>query len=235
MKKIILPLVTGCILFASCRKDISVENYYEPCELQTVNPAGRSYSSDSVVNFTCTSKHCGLIPLSSKNFWIYEDSVFADGVFQKVQYDTLRFVSNKKTLSDGLVWWQSNINIGLPQTLYANDSSFFDLQDRLFTPDVKDVKKEYSLFPGDSLRYLTSFEDAAAIGRSLKVESTISSPAGMFNDCIYFEKHARNYRKDQLTFKPGVGVIRYVVEKARMGERVLLLQQVFTLVKYYIE
>lgn len=235
MKKIILTLFTGSILFASCRKDITTDQKIEPCELQTANPAGRSYSSDSVIDYTCTSKHCGLLPLSSKNYWIYEDSVFTDGVFQRIQYDTLRFISNKRTLPDGIIWWESNINIGLPQTLFANDSAFFDLQDRLFTPDIMDVKKEYSLFPGDSLRYLASFEDAAAVGRSLKIESSINCPAGSFNECIFFEKHARNYRRDQLTFKPGIGVIKYVFEKARMGERILLKQQVSTLVKYYIE
>jgi hypothetical protein len=176
-----------------------------------------------------------MLPLGSKNYWVYQDSVFTDGVFQKVQYDTLRFISNKRTLPDGIVWWESNINIGLPQTLFANDSAFFDLQERLFTPGIMDVKKEYSLFPGDSLRYLTSFEDAAATGRSLKIESSVGTPAGKFDECIYFEKLARNYRRDQLTFKPGIGVIRYVVEKARMGERTLLLQQVSTLVSYHIE
>lgn len=207
----------------------------EPCVEQLSNPAGRSYSNDSVVVYNCTSKHCGIIPLSTKNYWVYEDSLFADGVFQKVQLDTLRYTTTYKSLSDGLVWWQSNMEIGLPGTLYANDSALFSITDRLFLPDVKDAKKEYGLFPGDSLRYLASFEDAAAQGRSLKITGNYKTPAGSFNDYLYFEKNARNYRKDQVYFEPGIGVLKYIQEKAPMGTRLLKLQQVSTLVAYHIE
>lgn len=207
----------------------------ELCELQTGNPSGRSYASDSVIAYTCTQKHCGILPLSTKNYWVYEDSVFADGIFLRVQYDTLQFTSCKKSLTDGLVWWESNISIGLPDRLYANDSTFFGLDDRMFTPDIMDVKKEFGIFPGDSVRYLTSFEDAAAIGRSLKLESSFKTPAGNFDDCLYFEKNARNYRKDQVYFKAGVGVVKYIYEKAPIGTRVIKLQQISTLVKYHIE
>jgi hypothetical protein len=205
----------------------------EPCLLQTANPAGRTYSATEVVSYSCTQKHCGILPLSSNNYWIYEDSVFADGVFSKVQYDTLRYLSNKKTLTDGLVWWEGNKSIGLPDLLYANDSTFFGLTDRLFSPDLKDVKKEFGLIAGDSLRYLTSFEDAAAQGRS--IESPLITSAGTFDDCMYFEKNARNYRKDQVYFKPGLGVVKYIYEKAPVGTRSIKLQQVSTLVAFHIE
>lgn len=203
--------------------------------MQLGNPAGRSYSSDSVVNYTCTSKHCGFIPMSSKNYWIYEDSIFTDGIFSKVQLDTLRYTSNLKSLPDGLIWWKSNFEIGLPQTLYANDSSFFSLEDRVFTPDIKDAKKGFGIFPGDSIIYLTSFEDAAAIGKSIKMESGISVPAGEYKDYLYFEKNARNYRKDQLFFKPGIGVLKYVKETAKMGERIIKPERIYTLISYHIE
>lgn len=222
----------------SCRKDIFIDDLNQKvktCELQTADPSGRSYSSDSVVNYSCTSTHCGMIPLSTKNYWVYQDSIFEDGIFQRVQFDTLRFTSNLKTLPDNLVWWNSNISIGLPEILFANDSAFFGLEDRLYTPNTKEVKKGFGLFQGDSIRYLTSFEDAAAIGRSLKLETDVYTPAGNFNDCLYFEKNARNYRRDQVYFKQGLGVIKYVQEKARMGERTLLLQQVSTLISYHLE
>jgi hypothetical protein len=205
------------------------------CELQTANPAGRSYTTDSFVEYSCTQKHCGLLPLSHNNFWIYEDSIFTNGVFLKVQLDTLRFLTNKKSLADGLVWWEGNISIGLPDILFANDSSFFGLADRLFTPEIMDAKKEFGIFQGDSIRYLTSFEDAAAQGRSLKIETPLATSAGTFNDCFYFEKNARNYRKDQVYFKPGIGVIKYIYEKAPVGQRSIKLQQVSTLVAYHIE
>lgn len=237
MKKTIVSLLIGSLFSLACTKSdfLQLKTGTEPCELQTANPAGRFYDVDAIVAFTCTQKHCGILPLSSKNYWIYEDSIFADGVFTKVQMDTLRYLVTKKSLSDGLVWWEGNISVGLPDILYANDSSFFGLADRLFAPDIKDVKKEFGLFSGDSLKYLTSFEDAAAMGRSLKLETPLETSSGTFDDCLYFEKNARNYRKDQVYFKPGIGVVRYILEKAPVGQRVIKLQQVSTLVKFHIE
>ena len=237
LKKTLVLLFTGSLFSLACRKGdfLLPKTETEPCVLQIENPTGRSYSSDSVVSYTCTSKHCGILPLSSKNFWIYQDSVFNNGVFVKVQFDTLRYLSNKKSLSDGLVWWEGNISVGLPDLLYANDSTFFGLTDRFFTPGFKDVKKEFGLFSGDSLKYLTSFDDAAALGRSLRIDTPLETTAGTFNDCYYFEKNARNYRRDQVYFKPGIGVVKYILEKAPFGEPVIKLQQVSTLVKYHIE
>lgn len=207
----------------------------QPCELQTDNPAGRSYTSDSVISFTCTTKHCGIIPLSIQNYWVYEDSIFNNGVLVKVGYDTLRYTNTYKSLTDGLVWWQGNLSVGLPEILYANDSSIFEINNRLFAPGIKNAEKEYGLFPGDSIKYLSSFEDAAAFGRSLKMDNAIKTSAGVFTDCLYFEKNARNYRKDQVYFKPGIGVLKYVQEKAPMGTFTIKLQQVSTLVAFYIE
>ncbi len=236
MKKVTLYLLITTLFFASCAKDEIVPPVTEEqCIAQTSNPAGRSYSNDSVIVFNCTSKHCGIIPLSTKNYWVYEDSIFSDGVLQKVQLDTLRYSTTYKSLSDGLVWWQASMDIGLPETLYANDSTLFSISDRVFMPDVKDAKKEYGLFAGDSLRYLANFEDAAAQGRSLKISGNFKTPAGSFNDYLYFEKNARNYRKDQVYFEPGIGVLKYIQEKAPMGTRFLKLQQISTLVSYHIE
>lgn len=205
------------------------------CESQTANPTGKSYPADSVISYICLETHCGIMPLSSKNYWVYEDSFFTNGVFSNVQFDTLRYLKTKKSLSDGLVWWEGNISVGLPDFLYANDSSIFDLSERLFIPGVLDVKKEFGLFAGDSIKYLTSFEDAAAMGRSLKIESPVQTPAGVFSECIFFEKNSRNYRKDQVYFKPGLGVIKYIQEKAPIGQRVIKLQQISTLVSVHIE
>ena len=237
LKKNILTLLMGSIFFVSCIKEDFANRVtpVEPCELQTANPSGRSYSKDSVVSFTCTQKFCGMLPLSAKNYWIYEDSVFNDGIFVRVQLDTLRYTSTMKSLTDGLVWWESNVNVGLPERLYTNDSAFFKLEQRMFIQDIMDSKKDFSLFPGDSIRYLASFEDAAAQGRSLKLKTGIKTPAGYYDDCLYFEKNARNYRKDQVYFKPGIGVLKYIQEKAPVGQRVIKLQQISTLIAYHIE
>lgn len=243
MKITITTLLLGSFFLLSCKK----EGIFEPLDLplamavpppcieQRDNPAGRSYDTDSLVDFNCTDRHCGLMPLSRKNYWIYQDSVFNDGVFVRVQYDTLRYTGNLRSLNDNITWWKSNLYIGLPQIMYSNDSSFFGLQPKLYNPDFKDVKRDYYLFPGDSVRYLAGFDDIAAIGRSLKMTGSFQSPAGLFDGYVYFEKNARNYRKDQVFFKPGVGVLRYIQEKAPFGQRVVKLQQVMTLVAFHIE
>lgn len=232
----------GSIFFVSCKKEVfepldmpQAMTMPLPCITQTENPAGRSYNIDSLLEYSCQEKHCGIMPLSAKSYWIYEDSIFDNGTLVRVQYDTLRYTSNVRSLSDGLTWWESNVYVGLPQTLYNNDSSFFGLQPKLYNPDLKDAKKDYGLFPGDSIRYLGSFDDIAASGRSLKMKTALNVPAGEFIDYIYFEKNARNYRKDQLYFKPGVGVLKYIQEKAPFGQRVIKLQQIMTLVAFHIE
>jgi hypothetical protein len=237
LKRKILPLVAGCILFASCMKEdfAPLPVTAEPCKFQTDNPSGRSYADYAVLSYDCTDKRCGLLPLSTGNYWIYLDSVFMNGEFSTARYDTLRYSTTYKTLPDGLVWWKGNVNVGLPDRMYSNDSALFKLEDRLFTSGITDARKDYSLFPGDSIRYLASFEDAAAIGRSLKIPGSYKSPAGSFSDCVYFEKNARSYRRDQVYFKPGIGVLKYILEKAPMGERVIVLQQISTLIAYHLE
>jgi hypothetical protein len=229
----------GTVFLAACTK----ENDSLPhpaviqaaCIPQTANPAGHSYDSDSVVATNANGKYCGMMPLSSANYWVYLDSVYDNGQFINVKYDTLRFTEADRTVTDGLLWWHCDISIGLPDKMYVNDSAFFRLEERMFTPDVVDAKKDYSLFEGDSLRYLASFNDIAAIGRSLKLQGSVNVPAGQFTDCVYFEKNARNYRKDQVIFRPGVGVLRYVREEAPMGSREIKLQQVSTLIKFHFE
>jgi hypothetical protein len=158
-----------------------------------------------------------------------------NGVFQKVQFDTLRYTTTKKSVTDGLIWWKANFSVGLPMTVYSNDSAFFTLTDRMFTPDIIDAKKDFIIPAGDSVKYLASFEDVAANGRSVRMEGPVVTPAGSFTNCIYFEKNARNYRKDQVYFKEGVGVLKYIQEKAAPGDRTIKLQQVSTLVSMHIE
>lgn len=235
MKKIILFIIIGNILFSSCKKE-SYKNSFETCFLQTDNPNSRSYSQDSLIVINYTGKNCGLLPLNKNNFWIYQDSIFSNGVFQKTQLDTLRFNKTYLSLSDNLVWWQADKEVGLPGLLYSSDSSIFSIQERPYSTDpVWDTRKEFFLFPGVTVNFLTHFDDNAAMGKSFKVEETLHTPAGQFSDCIQFEKNARSFRKDEIYFKPGIGVVKYTQEKAPMGIPQIKLQQVSTLISFHIE
>lgn len=191
--------------------------------------------SSAVVDYVCTDKHCGILPLSNKNYWVYEDSIFSNGNFLRVQLDTLRYTSMKKSITDGLVWWEGNISVGLPSVLYSNESAFFTLGDRMFTPDVMDARTDYMVPEGDSVKYLASFEDVAASGRSVKLSDPVVTNFGSFSGCILFEKNARYFRRDQVFYKPGLGVIKYTKEIASPGDRNIKLQQVSTLIGLHIE
>lgn len=175
------------------------------------------------------------MPLSRASYWVYEDSFFNEGIFEKVQFDTLRFENTYQSLSDQLIWWEPSLSVGLPDLLYANDSAIFVAGYRLFATDpIRDAKKEYSFFEGDSIKYITSFEDNAAMGRSVKINNSLHTPAGHFDNCILFEKKSPYFRKDQVFFKPGLGVIKYTSEQATMGSLVLKMKQVSTLVNFYL-
>ncbi|HWC54322.1 MAG TPA: hypothetical protein VG676_12125 [Chitinophagaceae bacterium] len=235
MKKVILFLLFGSILFSSCKKE-SFNPPVETCLLQTGNPGSRSYSADSLVAVNYTGKNCGLLPLNKNNYWIYLDSFFNNGVFQNTRYDTLRFSKTYMSMSDDLIWWQANMEVGLPDLLYSSDSSIFSVQERMYSADpIWDARKEFSLFSGETINYLTHFDDNAAQGKSSKLNGTFETPAGQFPDCIQFEKNARSYRKDEIFFKPGIGVVKYSQEKAPMGSPVIKLQQISTLVAFHIE
>jgi len=175
------------------------------------------------------------LPLNKKDYWIYKDSIFNNGTFTKVQYDTLRFINTWQSHPDNLVWWETSISIGLPQLLYITDSSIFDIESNLLAPGMVSAQKTFGLFAGDSILYWDNFEDIAAFGRSVKLNENINTPAGSFDNCILIEKSSPHYQKNQVYFKPGFGVLKYVFEKAPIGSGVLQLQQVSTLIGFHFE
>lgn len=218
--------------FSACRKNVIAPA--EGCIVQTGNPDHQSYSSNDFFTVNYKGKHCGLIPLSSKHYWVYLDSIFDNGVFAAVKYDTLQFSKTYQTTADGLIWWEADKFVGLPVKCYANDSSIFGLDYRLFTSNtILDAKKEIYQFSQDSLRYLTSFADEAAIGKAL--HTSFATPAGNFANCLFFEKFAPMYRKDQVWLQPGLGVVKYIHEEAPMGSLSIQIQQISTLVSFNIQ
>ncbi|HEX7844254.1 MAG TPA: hypothetical protein VF476_00555 [Chitinophagaceae bacterium] len=237
MKKTLLIILTGSLLFTACRKeqDFTPQQQEEACLPQNINPMGRSYPCDSIASYSYTKTHCGLQPINSSSYWIYRDSLFTDGIFTSIKMDTLRFKSYI-SLPDSLIWWQPDMEVGLPSKLYITDSAIYTLSLRFFSPEcVMDVKKEYSLFAGDTARYLSSFDDNAAMGQSYKIQQPYNCLAGSFSDCIAYEKNAPFFRKDVMIFKPGVGVVKYRTEKAQMGSPIIQLERISTLVSFYID
>lgn len=137
-------------------------------------------------------------------------------------------------MTDGLVWWEGNISVGLPSLLYANETAFYTLTDRAFSPETMDARSDYMMPEGDSVKYLASFDDIAASGRSVRLSEPVTTIGGNYNGCILFEKNARYFRRDQVFYKPGIGVVRYTLERAG-SDRVFRYSQVSTLVAFHIE
>ncbi|HEX7904742.1 MAG TPA: hypothetical protein VF487_12760 [Chitinophagaceae bacterium] len=239
MKHILLSFFIGSVLFFSaCRKErneLPPPVPEEACSTPTDNPSNRSYIPDSLTLVSNVKKNCGFLPLSRNSYWIYKDSVFSDGSLLRVQYDTLRFTKTYQSKPDKLTWWETNIEIGLPDLLFANDSSIFAAEYRFMPDPVREVKKDFGLFSGDSIQYLTSFDDNAAMGKSVKLQASIPTPAGSFTDCILIEKKAPFYRMDKIYFKPGLGVVKYISEVAPAGSPFMELKQISTLVSYRLD
>jgi hypothetical protein len=230
-KNLLIILAIGMCI-TSCRKNSITAP--EACNSQTGNPDHQSYSANDVSEINYSAKNCGLIPLSSKNYWIYLDSIFDNGNLVATKIDTLRFLKTYQTQPDGLIWWEAGKNVGLPTKCFANDSSIFSLEPRLFTSfAIFDARKEIYQFTQDSLKYLTSFGDEAAIGRAL--HCNYYSASGNFSDCLFFEKYAKFYRRDQVYLEPGIGVLKYFHEEAPAGSIELKLQQISTLVAFHIQ
>jgi hypothetical protein len=237
LKKTFVSLLIGSLLFSSCQKEAQLmEMVAKPaCLPQTEDPTTRSYTCDDIVAVSNPGNHCGFLPLSTKSYWVYQDSIFDNGAFVKVQFDTLRFQKAWQTTPDNLTWWESNIEVGLPRLLYANEHGIYQLEIRFFADCIWDAHKEFILPAGDSAKYLSHFEDNAAFGRAVKLTGSFKTPAGSFSDCILFEKDAKFYRKDQVYFKPGIGVVKYRLEKAPMVNPIVSLQKISTLVTFSLQ
>jgi hypothetical protein len=232
LSKFLIIILAISMCFSACRKDVIVP--VEACIIQTANPDHQSYSANDFSATNYSGKHCGLMPLSSKHYWVYLDSIFDNGSFVATKYDTLRFSKTYQTQPDGLTWWEANKFVGLPSKCYANDSSIFGLDYRLFTSNtILDVRKELYQFSQDSLRYITSFGDEAALGRAL--HCNFQTSVATFTNCLFFEKYARMYRRDQVYLQPGLGVVKYIHEEAPLGSLEIQTQQISTLVSFNIQ
>ena len=229
-KNLLFIFIIG-ISFIACRKNAITES--ESCITQTAVPK-QSYSANEISITVYSRNHCGLIPFSSKFYWIYLDSIFSNGNLVATKIDTLRFLKTYRSQPDSLIWWEANKEIGLPTKCYANDSGIFSLEPRLFTSfSILDSRKEIYQFIQDSVKFISSFGDEAAIAKGLHGSCTI--PAGSFNDCLFFEKYAMLYRRDQVYLKPGIGVLKYIHQQAPLGSNTIEMQQISTLISYHIQ
>jgi len=184
----------------------------EDCINQTTNPVDNSYFEGDVKTINYSGNHCGLLPLNSGNYWIYEDSIFDNsGNLKTVQLDTLSYTKTIRT-PDNLIWWEGNKNVGLPNQVYSSNTAIYGLQRGFFIADSFYSKKEFYEVEKDSASYYSAFGDIFAVGKVVRKSELIQTNLGAFTNYILFEKYAPGYRRDRVYFAPGFGVIKYTSE-----------------------
>ncbi len=81
MKSVVTVLTLSALLTACSKKETAqdlpntqpTKQQPETCIPQTANPTGRSYQMTDVQNYNCGNKFCGLISISTRNYWVYLD------------------------------------------------------------------------------------------------------------------------------------------------------------------
>lgn len=211
MKKLFI-IFTVLILFISACKKTELPVIEEACLEQTIDPLSAAYDTNQVHYINYSGKHCGFMPLNSKNYWLYEDSVFdSDGYFKYTQVDTLRYTKTIQT-PDNLIWWETKKDVGLPRKLYASDNAIYGLQNGTFIADSFYSKREFYEAESDSVSFLSGFADIVAFAKIVRRTEPVETPAGSFFNYILYEKYSPGYRRDRVYFVPGLGVIQYTSE-----------------------
>lgn len=209
MKKLVRILPALIIFFSACRKTEIPVN--ETCIEQTANPLATSYDTSDVLSINYSGSHCGMMPLSSKNYWVYQDSLFdGDGNSKLTRLDTLRYNKTLQT-PDHLIWWEGNKDVGLPLKIYSSHYAIYGLQKGMFLADSFYIKREFYEAASDT-SYLASFGDIVAFGKILNKSEALITEIGTFSDYILYEKYAPGYRRDRVYFVPGFGVVKYTSE-----------------------
>ena len=177
-----------------------------------------------------------MMPLSSKSYWIYQDSIFDNtGNFKITKLDTLRYNKTFQT-PDKLIWWEANKDIGLPKNIYSSTTAIYGLQKGTFMADSMYSKREFYDAAADT-SFLAGFSDIVAFGKIINKTEILQTEAGSFSEYILFEKYAPGYRRDRVYFVPGLGVIQYTSEyyKAPGPPSNMKILIKSSLVSYYAE
>ncbi|TMI62952.1 MAG: hypothetical protein E6H07_16245 [Bacteroidetes bacterium] len=212
MNKLLLFSGAFIIIFSACKKTEVPLPMNEACIQQTMDPLAVAYDTNQVYYINYSGKHCGFMPFNSKNYWVYEDSIFdGNGNFKTVKIDTLRYTKTLQT-PDQLIWWETKKDVGLPRKIYASENAIYGLENGSFIVDSFYTKRELYEAEKDTVNFLASFVDIVAFGKIIKTTEALRTEAGSFSNYIMLEKYAPGYRRDRVYFVPGFGVIKYTSE-----------------------
>jgi hypothetical protein len=226
MKKNFILLFFAILVIYACKKD-NKPLETEQCTYPIPTRVPRTFYdvANQLPEIQYNQSHCGYLPLSKENYWVFQDSVFDDntGQFISTAIDTLRF--NKTFQSnDSIVWWKPNNDFALLKgfytRMYSTDSVLYALNQGAF--GSKQTLKWCYQLNVDSVSDPCIWSDA---GRMECVGKKLNSPvvvlAGSFTDCRQFIKiwEGGNIYESRLYiyYKPGLGILRAVFTRGLNG------------------
>lgn len=250
MKNIFLTSLLFLPIIFGCNKDSGINVVTNECIHPTptkIPPRSYNFSTTFPLEITYQQSHCGYLPLGKKNYWVYLDSAFDynTGQFLNTYIDTLRFVKTYRG-TDSIVWWFPDLyslkfppyNKGFPDYLYSTDTALYTISTG-GGPGGTPTAKWFSTLYTDSVYYFQFWDDTGLTFESFgyKVYSSITVPAGMFENCFFFKQRfnngfVNNNSGKYIYVKPGVGIIK---SKWIGGATGNILIRISTLLSYYIE
>jgi hypothetical protein len=200
------------ILFAvsACKRNITIKD--TPCQIidsNCVHSTKIPAFCPAIIlpEIDNSQKHCGILPISKKNYWIYLDSLFdITGQFTQIKIDTLRFIKAHMS-PDSITWWSTNNTFkGFLQYSYSTDSVLYTLGTNW---GGKPVVKWFHYMNTDSTSENCNYTDHPTICEAKKLYQAVIVPAGKFNNCLLFTKKWILPELLNIYFKPGIGVLRF--------------------------
>lgn len=218
------------MIFSCNREDKDIE--HKGCIPNTQIPTG-TYGLSSNVIVSYNGNHCGYLPLSKKNYWIYTDSsTDANGQLQFKTTDTLRFLVTSRT-PDGIIWWSrvpgtANFALGYDSYFYSTDSTTYTIS-KQYGDDIG-IKWFYAIKNSPTAEDLY-YSDVSSPCNAQRLSNNVTVPAGSFSNCMFFVKTNvwGNGIEYKIRYKPGLGILRC---EASLGTRIVYTS---TLINYYIE
>ncbi len=150
-----------------------------------------------------------LIPSAIGNYWIYIDSLYIDGEFNSVSFDTMTIVDTMHTL--GKKWWKVEGYRTLPYIweYYAiENDSVYSIQGG-WSPILS---LDY-IYPTDSLTVLQTLieGDLGLLRYVIKSTAPVTTDIGTFQNCgKYYGGWSKDSQYAEEYIKPGIGFVKSI-------------------------
>lgn len=217
------------LLLSSCRRQTDFFRQDVACIHNGPLQAGPALLiSAGLQQVSYDSAICGFMPMHKDAYWIYTDSFFNnDGSLSSISQDTLRVKGiSKSPLSPSLFWTMGSRNRkGMNGMFYTTDSLLYSIQTAFTSPAYLQGNTwagyRAAGYPRprpiiadprytDTLFTMNAVSDMAYMEKVFTYNEIITVPSGSYKDCIGVHKFLYTPFSDQLIFKPGLGMVKYI-------------------------